>query len=403
MRFDLSFWCPVKTTVFTQTKMPPVLVKSDEEYALFKGRSKDNGGLHMYVTMKKVRREIEAPMEEVDKFGCGNELYEIDIAEDEEMISDTQLLAYVEEIEAVHKSRMAEEGIMSVQQREGQQLIEKGLVDINITNDNIIGRQAGNGLEVVHKARLVEEGRVSRQQREGQQLIEEGLLDINITNDNIIGRQASNVLGSEKGKEIVVLEDNAVIVDVSVDNNLIDENEVTPMDMSSFLDEEQDYNYDEWTARTNRDYPPDWDPYNGGAVKDVEDMALGDTCERGIFELGGPSRECEREVGEQFKDRLAMVDEIVPIRFSLGLEESGDVEIEDENVGEQTIIRAPSDERNMDLKRAGDAIYVGRIFANKAELHKFLSRYSEKAMAKILADLVCSKYTNGKKGPRACE
>ncbi|KAG7586993.1 Transposase MuDR plant [Arabidopsis thaliana x Arabidopsis arenosa] len=571
MRFDLSFWCPVETTVFTQTKMPPVLVKSDEEYALFKGRSKDNGGLHMYVTMKKVGREIEAPMEEVDKFGCGNELYEIDIAEDEEMISDTQLLAYVEEIEAVHKSRMVEEG---------------------------------------------------------QHQIEDGLVDINIGNENIIGRQAGNVQGSEKGKEIVVLEDNAM----NVDNNLKDGNEEIPPDTSSVSDEELDYNFDEWTARINRDYPLDWDPYNGGAVKDVEDTALGDTCERGIFEVGGPSGEREREVGEQFRERLAMIDEIVPIGFSLGLEESWDVEKEveifggqqvseeglvdisigkvgglqlseegvvdtslgrvggqhiseeglvdisigkvgglqlseegvvdtslgrvggqhmseeglvdisigrvggqqlseeglvdisiegqtshgkqivvlDENaiiddayvdnpmiedVVEQPIISsfmeedllgvidindplllndappvhdnmrgAPSDERNMDLKRAGDAIYVGRVFANKAELHKFLSvyamqrlfsfrvlksdkgraivrcvdkkcdwriyatnhensenleirtvrlrhtcdvsyrsRYSEKATAKILADLVSSKYANGKKGPRACE
>lgn len=128
------------------------------------------------------------------------------------------------------------------------------------------------------------------------------------------------------------------------------------------------------------------------------------------------------------------------------------------------MVGPPIHERNMDLKRASDAIYVGRIFANKAELHSVLSvyamkrlfsfrfsksdkvrviatcvekncgwriyatnhpnsanveiktmtlkhncdvaarqRYGEKATAKILAGLIQSKFANGKKGPRACE
>ncbi|XP_010484957.1 PREDICTED: uncharacterized protein LOC104763256 [Camelina sativa] len=125
---------------------------------------------------------------------------------------------------------------------------------------------------------------------------------------------------------------------------------------------------------------------------------------------------------------------------------------------------APEEERNMDLKMATDGLYVGRIFANRKEMHKMLSlyamtrlfcfrisksdtgrviancidkncgwrvyatthanstnleiktltlkhscdvgarsRYGEKATAKILADLLKAKFANGKKGPRACE
>ncbi|CAL9247860.1 unnamed protein product, partial [Arabidopsis halleri] len=454
---DLSFWFAGETTVFTQTKMPPVLIKSDVEYALFKEKKRESFGLHMYVTLKKLGCDIEESMEEEHANGyCGGDgLYEIDIDEVEEMISDTQLLAYVEEIEAAHKERMVEVG-------------------------------GGSGQIMVG------------QKRSGPESSSSGLVDKNLLRDVIVGGQTALVGGCDKGKAIVILEDNEVNGSVSVDVGEIlrDEIEENLMDMSSNYDEEPDYNFDEWTERINNDYPPDWDPYNGLGEKEVEDVALGVMGEMGVYEVGGPSGEHEREVGEQITERQSLVDEIVPIGFSLGLEEEiGVLGREDENVGEQAIISsfmeedmfgvidvndplllndappvhdnmrgAPSDERNMDLKRASDAIYIGRIFANKAELHKFLSvyamqrlfsfrvlksdkgraivrcvdkkcdwriyavnhkdsenleirtarlkhtcdvsyrsRYSEKATAKILADLLCSKYANGKKGPRACE
>ncbi|CAE6068686.1 unnamed protein product [Arabidopsis arenosa] len=453
----LSFWFAGETTVFTQTKMPPVLIKSDVEYALFKEKKRESFGLHMYVTLKKLGCDIEESMEEEHANGyCGGDgLYEIDIDEVEEMISDTQLLAYVEEIEAAHKERMVEVG-------------------------------GGRGQIM------------AGQKRSGPESSSPGLVDKNLLRDVIVGGQTALVGGCDKGKAIVILEDNEVNGSVSVDVGEIlrDENEENLMDMSSNYDEEPDYNFDEWTERINNDYPPDWDPYNGLGEKEVEDVALGVMGEMGVYEVGGPSGEHEREVGEQITERQSLVDEIVPIGFSLGLEEEiGVLGREDENVGEQAIISsfmeedmfgvidvndplllndappvhdnmrgAPSDERNMDLKRASDAIYIGRIFANKAELHKFLSvyamqrlfsfrvlksdkgraivrcvdkkcdwriyavnhkdsenleirtarlkhtcdvsyrsRYSEKATAKILADLLCSKYANGKKGPRACE
>lgn len=269
------------------------------------------------------------------------------------------------EVEIFGGQEVSEEGLVdiSIGKLEGLQLSEEDVLDTNI------GRVGGQHMS--------EEGLVdiSIGRVGGQQLSEEGLVDISI------GGQTSN------GKEIVVVEENAIIDDASVDNNLIEDVVEQPI-ISSFME---------------------------------EDLL-------GVIDINDP----------------LLLNDAPPVHDNMR--------------------GAPSDERNMDLKKVGDAIYVGRIFANKAELHKFLSvyamqrlfsfrvlksdkgraivrcvdkkcdwriyatnhensenleirtvrlrhtcdvsyrsRYSEKATAKIIADLVSSKYANGKKGPRACE
>ena len=136
----------------------------------------------------------------------------------------------------------------------------------------------------------------------------------------------------------------------------------------------------------------------------------------------------------------------------------------DANPFKDNVAAIASDKANMNLRKGGDAIYIGRVFSNKGELQKALtvysmkmlfnfrinksdkirviavchdkkcdwrvyttfhensenmeirtatlkhtcdvearSKYGMKATRSMLGELLKAKYTHGKKGPRACE
>lgn len=540
MSVGISFCYPGETMFLSQGKMPPVSICSDVEFEEFKKKRSDNRELAVYVTMTKVvAEETENNTESIVRVGEKESMIEENMSTFEDIyMNDTQLLAYVDEVEANFKSRVGNKRGQSsdakcVEKRrsKGERWehfeaedgsVEKELVDVEVMMDNTVMRiDCGQ-----HRATM---STGSGQERDASEAdVDQQLVDNEILMDDTlieVGGQNRYEMHSEREKRFVEVEREENEWLMNIENEIENETMLTYMrtekkkgkmvveeetnvgvseenlqlaylgnngaddELENLSDEDEpDYNFDEWTEKINEEYPNDWDPYKDAVG--VESDSNGMSVENVAMEVSESSR--GRNVG-------TMVDDLIPLGFGLGIEEGEEtlrpldiiVEeprscsfVEDELRaveaavidGDDPILMndaapfhdnmrgAPIEERNMDLKRGKDALYIGRIFANKAELHDVLSiyamrrlftfrtpksdkgrvimncvdkncgwriyatnhpnsenveiktmelkhncdvscrsRYGEKATAKILAGLLKSKFANGKKGPRACE
>ncbi|KAG7584960.1 Zinc finger PMZ-type [Arabidopsis thaliana x Arabidopsis arenosa] len=219
---------------------------------------------------------------------------------------------------------------------------------------------------------------------------------------------------SEKGKGLVHEADKSNYVPVFEDEEEL---------------EEPTYDFDRWTDLINREYPVDWDPYVRCRGQDsamvVEDDVPGIGAEKLMDNISGGQ---ELIVSEGNIVAEAVVDNIIcpgessgvaaaiseentspTLDHTMGIDEC-EVLLLDDQPFRDNIRGAGNEVGNMDLKKAADAIYVGRVFNNKRELRDTLrvfamkrSKFGKNASARILAQLMKAKFANGKKGPRACE
>ncbi|KAG7592786.1 Zinc finger PMZ-type [Arabidopsis thaliana x Arabidopsis arenosa] len=406
-RPSLSFWYFGETQVLTQGHMPPVSIGCEVSLRKFKSKRRECNGLNMFVSFVKVDRTAN------DRDVVGS-------------LDDDELLACCKEVEDLYR---------------------KSVVHKNLENGGLHRQPLPAVDPVVQKANIVDKEMVTR--------------------------------FVDKGKGLVHEDDRS-----NFDPIYEDEDDV----------EEPTYDFDRWSSLINKEYPMDWDPYARGCgqvsnIDNREDgpddgvvnmmdhssdgqqlMLLGGNivAEGGGVNVNAPGS--SSAVGVALTEENGNRETLEMVNFhghdddhTMGIDECEMLLLDDQPFRDN--IRGVGNEvGDMDLKKAADAIYVGRVFKNKVELrdtlrvfamkrlfhfkvkrsdktrmiancvdpkckwrvfaknHKnsenleirkvnlkhtcdvsYRSRFGRNASARILAKLMQSKFSNGKKGPRACE
>ncbi|CAE5988591.1 unnamed protein product [Arabidopsis arenosa] len=406
-RPSLSFWYFGETQVLTQGHMPPVSIGCEVSLRKFKSKRRECNGLNMFVSFVKVDRTAN------DRDVVGS-------------LDDDELLACCKEVEDLYR---------------------KSVVQKNLENGGLHRQPLPAVDPVVQKAKIVDKEMVTR--------------------------------FVDKGKGLVHEDDRSNFEPIYEEEDDV---------------EEPTYDFDRWSSLINKEYPMDWDPYARGCgqvsnIDNREDgpddgvvnmmdhssdgqqlMLLGGNivAEGGGVNVNAPGS--SSAVGVALTEKNGNRETLEMVNFhghdddhTMGIDECEMLLLDDQPFRDN--IRGVGNEvGDMDLKKAADAIYVGRVFKNKVELrdtlrvfamkrlfhfkvkrsdktrmvancvdpkckwrvfaknHKnsenleirkvnlkhtcdvsYRSRFGRNASARILAKLMQSKFSNGKKGPRACE
>ncbi|EOA14825.1 hypothetical protein CARUB_v10028135mg [Capsella rubella] len=422
-QLDLSFWYPGETAAFTQGRMPPITITSDAAFEQFKVKHAEYGGLYLYATATdRVGDAVD-----MDKSANGVDNIVLTAKDVDNTVSVTE------------KQKIPGDDIATLE----DEVMLEYFAAIEATETHKTGPPSEQRME-----RMVNMKR-KRGVNSGGHVFKDNWVD---------------------GTDLVSGENDDDQEEVGTLGRLYDEANGQP---TGTCEASEDYDFDEWKELIDKEYPPSWDPFRdvsfhpgdevGSAGLPQKEMEVGEASSFPMDnDEGSGNVGYEVDVPNTAQGMRSFVSE--DLRNHAEIREDDPLLLEDAPPECDNLRGAPREERNMDLKRSSDGLYVGRIFANKEDMRGTLSlyamkrlfnyrinksdkgrviancvdkncgwriyatthkgsenleirtvelnhtydvaartNYGEKATAKILAELLKTKFANGRTGPRACE
>ncbi|EOA15769.1 hypothetical protein CARUB_v10006926mg [Capsella rubella] len=373
----LSFWYPGESAAFTQGKMPPITITNDVQLTQYKIKHTEYGGLYLYATVF-VRGGYEGMLSTIHS---GGQL--------EKAVDNNTLGHYVEHVrddghmqdETSPKAMDKKYGVdvTSPHLSEEPYCVAEHMVTLE---DEVLLDHLEN-VEAMHKAHSREE---------------KGM--------------------REKRRRDLIDEDDQMAVDMLAE--LFDEANGVSKQTCLGSGDDTDYDFDEWTDRINKEYPPDWDPFVnvGGMQRDVgsNEMEMSAPVVHRALKVGQgsgvvkgmghmrrdrwrrPTQPCRRMFAnkDDMRNTLSLyaMKRLFSYRINKSDKERVIVNCVDKKCGWRVYATTHKGSENLEIKTV--QLTHSCDVASR-------SRYGEKATAKVLADLLKSKFETGKKGPRACD